>query len=72
MKVIISIFIVISLVGLPAGVQAQVVAWEYCGQNPVCLMEMIYTDNRERIAKDMCKTRITQLKDESGRNTIGH
>jgi len=39
------------------------VAWEYCGGKPVCLMEMIYADNREQIVKDMCKTRITQLKD---------
>ncbi len=39
------------------------VAWEYCGGKPVCLVEMIYADNREQIAKDMLKTRITQLKD---------
>ena len=39
------------------------VAWEYCGGKPVNLIEMIYADNRERIAKDMLKTRITQLKD---------
>ena len=39
------------------------VAWEYCGGKPVCLMEMIYSDDRERIAKDMLKTRVTQLKD---------
>lgn len=39
------------------------VAWEYCGGKPVCLMELIYTDNREQIAKDMLKTRVTQLKD---------
>ena len=39
------------------------VAWEYCGGKPVCLMELIYADDRERIAKDMLKTRVTQLKD---------
>lgn len=39
------------------------VAWEYCGGKPVCLMELIYADNREQIAKDMLKTRVTQLKD---------
>jgi len=39
------------------------VAWEYCGGKPVCLMELIYPDDRERIAKDMLKTRVTQLKD---------
>ena len=39
------------------------VAWEYCGGKPVYLMEMIYADNRERIAKDMLRTRVTQLKD---------
>ena len=39
------------------------VAWEYCGGKPVCLVEMIYADNREQVAKDMLKTRITQLKD---------
>ena len=41
----------------------EAVAWEYCGGKPVCLMELIYTDNREQIAKDMLKTRVTQLKD---------
>ncbi len=39
------------------------VAWEYCGGKPVCLMELIYADDREQIAKDMLKTRVTQLKD---------
>lgn len=39
------------------------VTWEYCGGKPVCLMELIYADDRERIAKDMLKTRVTQLKD---------
>ncbi|MCD4766550.1 MAG: ATP-binding protein [Methanosarcinales archaeon] len=39
------------------------VAWECCGGKPVCLMELIYADDRERIAKDMLKTRVTQLKD---------
>jgi AAA+ ATPase superfamily predicted ATPase len=39
------------------------VAWEYCGGKPVCLMELIYADNRGQIAKDMLKTRVTQLKD---------
>ena len=39
------------------------VAWEYCGGKPVSLVEIIYTDNRERIAKDMLKTKVNQLKD---------
>jgi AAA+ ATPase superfamily predicted ATPase len=39
------------------------VAWGYCGGKPVCLMELIYADDRERIAKDMLRTRVTQLKD---------
>jgi len=39
------------------------VAWEYCGGKPVCLNELIYADDREQIAKDMLKTRVTQLKD---------
>ena len=39
------------------------VAWEYCGGKPVCLVEMINADSRERIAKDMLKIRVTQLKD---------
>ena len=38
-------------------------AWDYCGGKPVCLVEMIYADNREQIAKDMLRIRVTQLKD---------
>ncbi|CAD7773187.1 MAG: putative ATP-binding protein [Candidatus Methanoperedenaceae archaeon GB50] len=41
----------------------KVVAWEYCGGKPGCLMEILYADNRERTAKDMLRTRVTQLKD---------
>ncbi|HIH87336.1 MAG TPA: AAA family ATPase [Methanosarcinales archaeon] len=43
--------------------EEKAVAWEYCGGKPVCLMEMIHADNRELIAKDMLKTRVTHLKD---------
>ncbi|MGP8322049.1 MAG: ATP-binding protein, partial [Methanosarcinaceae archaeon] len=39
------------------------VAWEYCGGKPVSLVEMINNNNRGRIAKDMLKTRVNQLKD---------
>jgi hypothetical protein len=39
------------------------VAWEYCGGKPVSLVEMIHMDNRERVAKDMLKIRVNQLKD---------
>ena len=41
----------------------KVIAWDYCGGKPASLVEIIYTDNRERIAKDMLKTRVNQLKD---------
>jgi len=39
------------------------VAWEYCGGKPVCLLELIRADEKERIAKKMLATRANQLKD---------
>ncbi|PXF60707.1 MAG: ATP-binding protein [Candidatus Methanogaster sp.] len=39
------------------------VAWEYCGGKPVCLLELIRADEKERIAKKMLATRVNQLKD---------
>ena len=39
------------------------VAWNYCGGKPVCLLELIRTDEKERIGKKMLNTRVNQLKD---------
>jgi len=38
-------------------------AWEYCGGKPVCLVELIRIDERERFTKKMLTTRVNQLKD---------
>ena len=38
-------------------------AWEYCGGKPVFLLELIHTDEKERLAKKMLATRVNQLKD---------
>lgn len=41
----------------------KMVAWEHCGGKPVCLLELIRSDEKERIAKKMLATRVNQLKD---------
>ena len=41
----------------------KIVAWEHCGGKPVCLLELIRADEKERIATKMLATRINQLKD---------
>jgi len=38
-------------------------AWEYCGGKPVFLLELIHTDEKERLARKMLATRVNQLKD---------
>jgi AAA+ ATPase superfamily predicted ATPase len=40
-----------------------IVAWEYCGGKPVCLLKLIRADDREMVAKKMLATRVNQLKD---------
>ncbi|HIE31833.1 MAG TPA: ATP-binding protein [Methanosarcinales archaeon] len=39
------------------------VAWEYCGGKPGCLVELICSDEKDRAAKKMLTTKVSQLKD---------
>ena len=38
-------------------------AWEHCGGKPVCLLELIRANEKEKIAKKMLATRVNQFKD---------
>ncbi len=38
-------------------------AWEYCGGKPVCLVETINSENREKKIKEMLEIRKGQIKD---------
>jgi len=41
-------------------------AWEYCGGKPVCLVETINSENREKNIKEMLEIRIGQIKQRIG------